>query len=109
VGFHRNQKKENTMTTKSDFIAGIAVELNCTLAEASRSLNAVIAEFKKLFQAKGSVTFKDFASIGVKERSARTGRNPKTGEPLSIPTAYVPYLKASTALKAHIKAQPSKI
>ncbi|HFE9895497.1 HU family DNA-binding protein, partial [Acinetobacter baumannii] len=44
-----------------------------------------------------------FGTFSVKERAARTGRNPKTGEELKIAAAKVPSFKAGKALKEAVK------
>lgn len=46
-----------------------------------------------------TVTLVGFGSFSVKERAARTGRNPKTGEELKIPASKVPSFKAGKGLK----------
>jgi DNA-binding protein HU-beta len=45
------------------------------------------------------VTLIGFGSFKITERAARTGRNPKTGEPIQIPASKVPTFKAGKALK----------
>ncbi|MBV7337945.1 HU family DNA-binding protein [Chloroflexi bacterium TSY] len=45
------------------------------------------------------VTLIGFGTWSVKERAARTGRNPQTGDPIQIPAAKIPSFKAGKALK----------
>ncbi len=46
-----------------------------------------------------SVALVGFGTFAVKERAARTGRNPQTGKPINISAAKVPSFKAGKALK----------
>ena len=45
------------------------------------------------------VTLVGFGTFSVRDRAARTGRNPRTGEPIDIPAAKIPAFKAGKALK----------
>ncbi|KOR28718.1 hypothetical protein TI03_04100 [Achromatium sp. WMS1] len=49
------------------------------------------------------VSLVGFGTFGVKKRAARTGRNPKTGEPIEIAEAWVPNFKAGKMLKDAVK------
>ena len=51
-----------------------------------------------------SIVLPGFASLSVKERAARTGRNPSTGQPLNIPASKVVSFKAGAKLKEAINA-----
>ena len=46
-----------------------------------------------------SVSLVGFGTFAIKERAARTGRNPQTGQPIEISAAKVPSFKAGKALK----------
>ncbi|KPQ29719.1 MAG: DNA-binding protein HU-beta HupB [Halomonas sp. HL-93] len=46
-----------------------------------------------------SVSLVGFGTFAIKERAARTGRNPQTGQPIQISAAKVPSFKAGKALK----------
>jgi len=48
---------------------------------------------------RASVSLVGFGTFAIKERAARTGRNPQTGEPIQISAAKVPSFKAGKALK----------
>lgn len=50
------------------------------------------------------VTLSGFGTYEVVERAARTARNPKTGEPISVPASKVPKFKPGKTLKNAIKA-----
>ena len=69
---------------KSDLVANVADELRTSKLQASRILEAVLSSIREGLQKDGSVTITGFGTFEVKERKARVGRNPQTGEPLPI-------------------------
>ena len=52
----------------------------------------------------GEVTLPGLGKLQTKDRAARTGKNPKTGEPLAIPAKRVPHFSATKALKEAVNA-----
>jgi DNA-binding protein HU-beta len=56
-------------------------------------------------QAGNSVSLVGFGSFNVKDRAARTGRNPQTGAPIQIAAARVPSFKAGKALKDSVNGR----
>ncbi|HKZ03039.1 MAG TPA: HU family DNA-binding protein, partial [Pyrinomonadaceae bacterium] len=54
------------------------------------------------------IELRGFGSFRVRERGARRGRNPKTGDPVSIPAKRVPYFKPGKELKELINVNSSK-
>lgn len=69
---------------KSQLVAHVAEELRTSRLGAARLVDAVVAGVLKGLQEDGSVTIAGFGTFEVKARSARTGRNPHTGEPIEI-------------------------
>lgn len=88
---------------KSDLIANIAMDANLTKSQAAAALQAVEDAIGAALAEGGSVSWIGFGTFSVKERAARTGRNPKTGEELQIAAAKVPSFKAGKALKKAVK------
>ncbi|MBN6515526.1 HU family DNA-binding protein [Acinetobacter baumannii] len=88
---------------KSDLIANIAMDANLTKSQATAALQAVEDAIGAALAEGGSVSWIGFGTFSVKERAARTGRNPKTGEELQIAAAKVPSFKAGKALKEAVK------
>ena len=68
-------------------------------SDAGKALDASIASVSEALKKGDTVTLVGFGTFAVKERAARTGRNPKTGEPLNIPASKVPSFKAGKGLK----------
>ena len=73
--------------------------------DSENALNAVIGCLTDLLAKGDSIVLPGFASLSVKERAARTGRNPSTGQPLDIPATKAVSFKAGTKLKEAINGQ----
>ncbi|CAI0935980.1 NS1 [Serratia entomophila] len=84
---------------KSQLIDKIAAGADISKAAAGRALDAVIASVTDSLKAGDDVALVGFSSFTVRERSARTGRNPQTGKEIKIAAAKVPAFRAGKALK----------
>jgi DNA-binding protein HU-beta len=84
---------------KSELIEAIAASADIPKAAASRALDAMIESVTESLKKGDSVALVGFGTFTVKERAARTGRNPQTGQPIDISAAKVPSFKAGKALK----------
>ncbi len=80
---------------KADLIEQIAQAAEISKSAAERSLDALVAAVKSSLR-KALVGFGTFYAA---KRAARTGRNPRTGEPLDIKAARLPKFRAGKALK----------
>ncbi|MER8256019.1 HU family DNA-binding protein [Acinetobacter nosocomialis] len=88
---------------KSELIKHIASTAALTQAQATAALNALESGVTKALATGEDVALIGFGTFSVKERAARTGRNPKTGEELQIAASKVPSFKAGKALKEAVK------
>ena len=84
---------------KAELIDAIASTAELTKADAGRALDATVAAIADALKKGDTVTVIGFGSFTVRERAARTGRNPKTGEEIKIAAAKNPVFKAGKALK----------
>jgi DNA-binding protein HU-beta len=84
---------------KAELIDAIAANAELSKADAGRALDATVAAISKALQKGDTVTVIGFDSFVVRERAARTGRNPKTGEEIKIAASKNPVFKAGKALK----------
>lgn len=84
---------------KSELIKHIASTASLTQAQATAALNALESGVTKALTAGEDVALIGFGTFSVKERAARTGRNPKTGEEIQIAATKAPSFKAGKALK----------
>ena len=84
---------------KSELIDQIAESADLSKAAAGRALEATIAAIKTSLENAGMVTPLGFGTFYVGKREARTGRNPRTGDAVSIKSARVPKFRAGKGLK----------
>jgi DNA-binding protein HU-beta len=84
---------------KNDLVQAVADEANLSKADAGRAIDAVVSAIGNTLKQGGSVSLVGFGTFLVRERAARTGRNPRTGEEITIAAAKNPVFKAGKALK----------
>jgi DNA-binding protein HU-beta len=84
---------------KSELIDAIAESADLSKAAAGRALDATVEAITNALKSDDSVSLVGFGTFSVKDRAARTGRNPKTGAPIEISAAKIPSFKAGIALK----------
>jgi DNA-binding protein HU-beta len=84
---------------KNDLVQAVADEANLSKADAGRAIDAVVSAIGNTLKQGGSVSLIGFGTFLVRERAARTGRNPRTGEEITIAAAKNPVFKAGKALK----------
>ena len=83
---------------KTELIAAVAEKAGLTKKDVEK------AEVAK----KGKVQLIGFGTFEARTRNARTGKNPRTNEPIKIPAATVPAFKAGKAFKDAVNAAPAK-
>lgn len=84
---------------KSELIDAIAASADLPKAAASRALDATLEAVTAALAKGESVALVGFGTFTVKERAARTGRNPQTGAAIEIAAATLPTFKPGKALK----------
>ncbi len=84
---------------KSELIDSIAESADLSKASATRALDAALDGIVKALKSGDQVVLIGFGTFSVKDRAARTGRNPQTGAPIEIAAAKIPGFKAGKALK----------
>jgi len=84
---------------KTDMIERIAGQADLSKADAGRALDAFVDEVTRALKKNDSVQLVGFGTFSVRERSARTGRNPQTGATIQIKASKSPAFKAGKALK----------
>ncbi|NWN91518.1 HU family DNA-binding protein [Marinobacter adhaerens] len=88
---------------KSELIDEIAESADISKAAAGRALDAMTSSITGALKKGDQVTLIGFGTFSVKDRAARTGRNPQTGEEIQIAASKVPGFKAGKALKDAVK------
>lgn len=84
---------------KTELIAAVAQKAELSKKDAEKALAAVIGGIEDALKAGEKVQLIGFGTFEVRERAAKEGRNPRTGETMTIPASKVPAFKAGKALK----------
>ena len=85
--------------SKTDLVNYIAEETGLTKADASRALEATMNGVIKGLKKEGKVTLTGFCTFTAKKKAAKEGRNPRTGEKVTIPARVAATIKAGSKLK----------
>ena len=88
---------------KTELINAVAAKAEISKKDAEKALAAVLGSIEDALKAGDKVQLIGFGAFEVKERAARTGHNPKTGEAIEIAAAKMPSFKAGAALKNAVK------
>ena len=87
---------------KQDIIDAVAKETGLSQTDAKRATQVFIGQVGNALAKGNRVELRDFGTFEVRERKARKGRNPQTGEEMNIPARKAPCFKASKALKERV-------
>lgn len=87
---------------KSQLIDKIAESADISKANAGRALDAFISTVTDALKDGDKVSLVGFGTFEVRQRSARTGRNPQTGAEIQIAAATIPSFKAGKGLKDQV-------
>ena len=89
---------------KVELVAAIAEKSELTKVDAEKALKAFIDTVTEELKNGGKVQLVGFGTFEVAERAERQGRNPKTGETITIPASKSPKFKAGRSLKDIVNA-----
>ena len=93
--------------TKSELIERLSQEQpHLPPRDVEFSVNAVLDHMRRALVAGDRIEIRGFGSIGLRYRMPRTGRNPKTGEAVSVPGKYVPHFKPGRLLRERVNQVP---
>ena len=88
--------------TKVELIAAVANEANLTKKDAEAAVNGALNAITNALKEGDKVTLVGFGTFEVRERPARKGRNPQTGEEITIEASKLPAFKAGKALSSNL-------
>lgn len=88
---------------KADLVSKVAESTELSKKDVSKAVEAVFDSIAEALQVGEKVQLVGFGNFEVRERSARKGRNPQTGEEIEIPASKVPAFKPGKALKEGIQ------
>ena len=90
---------------KSELIEKLAAEnRHLTHGEVEKIVNVVLGGMTDALSAGGRVELRGFGAFSVRERPARAGRNPRTGEAVDVPAKSVPFFKSGKELRERLNA-----
>ena len=87
---------------KNDLISAVTSTSGTSKADAAKAVDAVCNVITDALSRGEEVRLTGFGSFSVANRSARVGRNPRTGEPINIPASKQPKFKAGKQLKGAV-------
>ena len=89
--------------TKSELVARLAARTELSSAGAADLLDAMLSTISEALARGESVSIAGFGTFSVKERAAREGRNPRTGESIAIAASKVASFKAGKGLREAVR------
>ena len=87
---------------KSELIDAVANAADLSKADAGRAVDATFDSIAKALKKADKVSLVGFGTFEVRKRAARTGRNPKTGEPVPLAGRYVVHFKPGKELRERV-------
>lgn len=87
---------------KSELIASVAEKASLTKKDAEKAVGAFMDSVQEALTAGDKVQLVGFGTFEIRERAARKGRNPQTGEEIDIAAARVPVFKAGKQLREKV-------
>ncbi len=87
---------------KTDLINAVAAQTNMTKVDSEKAIKATFDSISGELSSGGNVTLIGFGTFSVFERAARTGKNPRTGESIKIPSKKVAKFKPGKALAENV-------
>ena len=91
--------------TKADLVEEVAKVTELTRKDSEVIVDTLFESVIKALRAGDKLEVRGFGSFRVRQRNARVGRNPKTGEKVEVPAKRVPYFKPSKELKDVINTE----
>ena len=89
--------------TKAELVTQIASKANLTKAAAERSLNAMLEAIQDILADEGKLTLTGFGTFAAETRKERKGRNPRTGDAITIAASKVVKFRPGKTLKEAVK------
>ena len=93
---------------KVELVEKVSSKAEITKAEAAKVVNATLESITEGLQADGKVVLIGFGTFETRQRAAREGRNPRTGDKIKIAATKVPAFKAGKDMKAAVAAKKTK-
>ncbi|MBA9028808.1 HU family DNA-binding protein [Peribacillus huizhouensis] len=88
---------------KTDLVNAVAAQAELTKEDAKKAVDALIETISNTLAKEEKIQLVGFGTFEVRDRAARTGRNPQTGEEIQIAASKVPAFKPGKELKEAVK------
>ena len=88
---------------KTDLVNAVAAETGFTKKDAEKAVASVLDQITEALKAGDKVQLVGFGTFEVRNRAAKPGHNPRTGEPMTVPASKLPAFKEGKALKDAVK------
>ena len=85
--------------TKAELVEKVSAQINLTKKQTEVVVNTVFQSITESLAAGKKVELRGFGSFRVRNRNARVGRNPKSGDRVDVPAKRVPFFKAGKELR----------
>lgn len=90
---------------KADLVSAMSTAADISRAQATKALDAALDSISDALQGDQKVTLVNFGTFMVAERAERTGRNPSTGKPITIPAKKVVRFKPGKELSGAVNGE----
>ncbi|HHY11060.1 MAG TPA: HU family DNA-binding protein [Firmicutes bacterium] len=90
---------------KTELVGAVAKKAGLTKKDTEKAINSFIDVVQETLAEGDTVAILGFGTFLARERSAREGRNPRTGEPIQIAAARVPVFRPGRGLKDAVKGE----
>ena len=102
----------NFLMTKAELVERVATQINLTKKQTEVVVNTVFSSITESLSEGKKVELRGFGSFRIRQRNARIGRNPKSGQKVEVPSKKVPFFKAGKELRQlvdnHAKVEEEK-
>ena len=102
----------NFLMTKAELVERVANQINLTKKQTEVVVNTVFSSITESLAEGKKVELRGFGSFRIRQRNARIGRNPKSGQKVEVPSKKVPFFKAGKELRQlvdnHAKVEEEK-
>lgn len=99
---NRNKNNKPIKMNKTDLVNSIAKETGLTKAKSSEVIDVLVTSITEALKSGEKVSLVGFGTFATSERSARKGRNPKSGAEIDIPAKVVAKFKAGATLVKNV-------
>ena len=96
---HAEERSTPGVMTKAELVDEVARVVQLTKKQAETIVNIVFDSIVDSLRAGQKIELRGFGSFRLRSRKSRTGRNPKTGEKVEVPSKKIPYFKPGKELK----------